>query len=92
VINWRSGSKKNQFLTSLMNNMLGKNQSIPCYRLVMPKETSPMTMIHTGNTSSLRWQEVGRRQGPEEVVVIWAYSVALVRAEAGFFDLWVNVL
>ena len=35
-------------------------------------------MTHTGNTSSLRWQEVGRRKGVEEVVVIWAYSVALV--------------
>jgi hypothetical protein len=37
-----------------------------------------MMMTHTGNTSSLRWQEVGRRKGAEEVVVIWAYSVPLV--------------
>jgi len=33
---------------------------------------------HTGNESSLQWQEVGRRKGAKEVVVIWAYSVALV--------------
>jgi hypothetical protein len=37
-----------------------------------------MMMTHTGNLSSLRWQEVARRQGAEEVAVIWAYSVALV--------------
>ena len=39
-----------------------------------------MMMTHTGNASSLQWQEVGRRKGAEasEVVVIWAYSVALV--------------
>jgi hypothetical protein len=37
-----------------------------------------MMMTHTGNASSLRLQEVGRRQGAAEVVVIWAYSVALV--------------
>ncbi len=37
-----------------------------------------MMMTHTGNTSSLQWQEVGRRKGAKEVVVIWAYSVALV--------------
>ena len=53
-------------------------QSIPCWWLVMTKESSPMMMTHTGNGSSLRCQEVGRRQGPDEVVVIWAYSVALV--------------
>ena len=36
-------------------------------------------MTHTGNTSSLRWQEVVRRKGAEEVVVvIWGYSVCLV--------------
>jgi len=29
-----------------------------------------MMMTHTGNASSLRWQEVGRRKGAEEVVVI----------------------
>jgi hypothetical protein len=37
-----------------------------------------MMMTHTGNASSLQWQEVGRRKGAKEVVVIWAYSVALV--------------
>ena len=37
-----------------------------------------MTMTHTANRSSLRWQEVGRRKGAEEVVVIWGYSVGLV--------------
>ncbi len=36
------------------------------------------TVTHTGNTSSLRRQEVGRRKGTEEVVVIWGYSVGLV--------------
>jgi hypothetical protein len=46
--------------------------------LVMTKESSSMMMTHTGNLSSLRWQEVARRQGAEEVAVIWAYSVALV--------------
>ena len=43
----------------------------------MTKESSPM-MTHTGNESSLQCQEVGRRKGAKEVVVIWAYSVALV--------------
>jgi hypothetical protein len=42
------------------------------------KESSLMMMTHTWNTSSLRWQEVGRRKGVEEVVVIWGYSVTLV--------------
>ena len=37
-----------------------------------------MMMTHTGNTGSLRWQEVGRRKIVEEVVVIWGFSVALV--------------
>jgi hypothetical protein len=37
-----------------------------------------MMMAHTGNASSLRWSELGRRKGVEEVVVTWAYSVALV--------------
>jgi len=42
----------------------------------MTKESSPMMKAHTGNGSSLRWVgEVGRRQGAEEVVVIWADSV-----------------
>ena len=35
-------------------------------------------MTHTGNTTSLQWQEVGRRKGEKELVVIWADSVALV--------------
>jgi hypothetical protein len=37
-----------------------------------------MMRTHTGNTSSLQCQEVGRRKGAKAVVVIWAYSVALV--------------
>jgi hypothetical protein len=37
-----------------------------------------MMMTHTGNASSLQCQEVGRRKGVKAVVVIWAYSVALV--------------
>jgi len=37
-----------------------------------------MMMTNTGNASSLQCQEVGRRNGVKEVVVIWAYSVALV--------------
>jgi hypothetical protein len=37
-----------------------------------------MMITHTGNASILRCQGVGRRQGAEEVVVMWAYSVALV--------------
>jgi hypothetical protein len=37
-----------------------------------------MMMTHTGNASSLQCQEVGRRKGEKELVVIWAYSVALV--------------
>jgi len=41
-------------------------------------EFSPMMMTHTGNTSSLQCQEVGRRKGSKEVVVIWTYSVVLV--------------
>jgi hypothetical protein len=35
-------------------------------------------MTHTGNASNLQCQEVGRRKGAKEVVVIWAYSVVLV--------------
>jgi hypothetical protein len=44
----------------------------------MTKESSPMIMTvakareSSGNTSRLRWQELGRRQGVEEVVVTWA--------------------
>ncbi len=34
--------------------------------------------VHTGKTSSLQCQEVGGRKGAKELVVIWAYSVALV--------------
>jgi hypothetical protein len=37
-----------------------------------------LMMTPTGNASNLRWQEVGRRKGVEEVVVKWDYSVALV--------------
>jgi hypothetical protein len=37
-----------------------------------------MMMTHTGNTSSLQCQEIGRSKGVKEVVVIWAYSVDLV--------------
>ena len=44
----------------------------------MTKESSPMMMTHTGNGSNLQCQEVGRRKGAKEVVVIWVYSVALV--------------
>ncbi len=39
----------------------------------------PMIMTHTGNASSLQCQKVGRRKGAKELVVIWAYSVALVQ-------------
>jgi hypothetical protein len=35
-------------------------------------------MTHTGNTSNLQCQEVGRRKGAKEMVVIWAYTVTLV--------------
>ena len=35
-------------------------------------------MTHTGNVSSLQCQEVGRKKGAKELVVIWNYSVALV--------------
>jgi hypothetical protein len=55
-----------------------RHQSIRSCRLVMSKESSPMMMTHTGNTSNLQCQEVGRRKGTKELVVIWAYSVALV--------------
>ena len=37
-----------------------------------------MIMTHTGNASNLQCQEVGRRKGAKELVVIWTYSVALV--------------
>jgi hypothetical protein len=37
-----------------------------------------MMMTRTGDASSLQWQEVGRRKGAEQVVVIWAHSVAFV--------------
>jgi hypothetical protein len=33
-----------------------------------------MMMSPTGNASSLRWTELGRRKGVEEVVVRWSYS------------------
>ncbi len=55
-----------------------RHQSIRSCRLVTTKESSPMMMTHTGNTNNLQCQEVGRRKGAKEVVVIWAYSVALV--------------
>jgi hypothetical protein len=45
---------------------------------VMTKESSPMMMTHTGNASNLQCQEVSRRKGAKELVVIWAYSVDLV--------------
>ena len=35
-------------------------------------------MTHTGIASNLQCQEVGRRKGAKELVVIWAYSVVLV--------------
>ena len=38
-----------------------------------------MMITHTGNASGLQCKKVGRRKGVKEVVVIWAYSVALVR-------------
>ena len=44
----------------------------------MTKESSPMMMTHTGNASSLQCQEVGRRNGAKDLVVIWSYSVDLV--------------
>ncbi len=40
--------------------------------------TTAMMMTHTGNASNLQCQEVGRRKGAKEVLVMWAYSVALV--------------
>jgi hypothetical protein len=40
--------------------------------------SSSMMMTRTGDASSLQWQEVGRRKGAEQVVVIWAHSVAFV--------------
>ena len=54
------------------------HQSIRSCRLVMTRESSPMMMTYTGNASNLQCQEVGRRKGVKEVVVIWAYSVVLV--------------
>ena len=36
----------------------------------MTNETSPMIMPHTGNASSLRWQELGRRKGAEAEEVV----------------------
>jgi hypothetical protein len=47
-----------------------RHQSIRSCRLVMTKESSPMMMTHTGNASTLQCQEVGRRKGAKEVVVI----------------------
>ncbi len=38
-----------------------------------------MMMTHAGNASSLQCQEFGRRKGSKELVVIWVYSVVLVR-------------
>jgi hypothetical protein len=55
-----------------------RHQSIRSCRLVMTKESSPMMMTHTGNTSNLQCHEVVRRKGAKEVVVIWAYSGGLV--------------
>jgi hypothetical protein len=43
------------------------------------KESSPMMMTRTGNTSSLQCQEVGRRKGTKELVVTWVSSVACQR-------------
>jgi hypothetical protein len=37
-----------------------------------------MMMTLTGKASNLQCQEVGRRKGAKEVVVIWTYSVVLV--------------
>ncbi len=54
-----------------------RHQSIQCCRLVMAKESSPMMKPHTGDASSLQWQEVSRKKGAEQVVVIWD-SVVLV--------------
>ncbi len=41
-----------------------------------------MMMTLTGNASNLQCQEDGRRKGAKELVVIWAYSVALVWLES----------
>jgi hypothetical protein len=37
-----------------------------------------MMMTHTAITSNLQCQEVGKRKGEKELVVIWTYSVVLV--------------
>jgi hypothetical protein len=37
-----------------------------------------MIMTHTGNASNLQCQEVGRRKGVKDLVVMWSYTVALV--------------
>jgi hypothetical protein len=54
-----------------------------------------MMIEHTGNASSLRWtgrwQEVGRRQGAAEVVVIRTDSVALVWFVSFLSKRFVNV-
>ena len=71
------GGTEHKELTDQLTVMEQVDQSIPNDRLVMTKD-SPMMMTHTGNTSRLRWREVGRRQGVEEVVVMWTYSVTLV--------------
>jgi hypothetical protein len=43
----------------------------------------PMVGGETQVVDSVRTQEVGRRKGTKELVVIWAYSVVL----SGLFDL-----
>jgi hypothetical protein len=62
-------SNKRKYGQTLENTL--KHQSIPNFRLVMTKESSLMMTKHTGNTSNLQWEEVSRRHGVEEVVVIW---------------------
>ncbi len=62
-------SNKKNYGQTLENKL--KHQSIPNFRLEMTKESSLMMTTHKGNTSNLRWEEVSRRQGVEEVVVIW---------------------
>ena len=42
--------------TRLRKTQCCSQESIPNCRLVMTKESSPMIMVHIGNTSSLRWE------------------------------------
>jgi hypothetical protein len=57
-----------------LENTLRAGMNTYC-RLVMTKESSPM-MRHIQETQvGYGGEEVGRRQGEEEVVVIWADSV-----------------